>query len=83
MTQLLEKSYEQEVFERGLAQGKAWAKAQGKVEGFRWALETLLRQCFTEVPEEVCQRIATADLAILKRAISQVLVVTSPGELPL
>jgi hypothetical protein len=75
MTQLLEKSYEQEVFERGLARGKA--------EALRGTLESLLRQRFPEVPEGVRQRIATADVASLERAISQVLIIPSLGELPL
>jgi hypothetical protein len=46
-------------------------------------LETLLRQRFPEVPEGVRQRIATADLGSLERAVSQVLFIPSPGELPL
>jgi predicted transposase YdaD len=73
MAEFLEKSYEQEVFERGLAQGEARGEArgeaQGKAKALGTSLETLLRQCFHEVPDGVRQRIASVELASLERAI--------------
>jgi len=94
MSELLEKNYEQEVFERGLAQGEAKGKAEGKAEAeaegkakaFRSILEKLLRHGFGEVPEAVRQRIAAADVGKLEAAIDQLLTgpaLQSADELPL
>jgi hypothetical protein len=77
MSELLEKNYEQEVYERGLTKGKA----EGMAQGYRESLEEMLRQRFTEVSEAVRQRIASADVNQLKTALSRVNRISSPDDL--
>ena len=73
MSEVLEKIYEQEVFERGLTQGEAKA--------LRRMLQTQLRQRFGDVPEVVQERIEAAEVAQLEAAITQVLTIATPGDL--
>ena len=77
MSELLGKTYEEEVFERGQALGLA----KGKAEATRAWLDKLLRKRFGEVPEVVQQRLASADLAQLETAFPRVLDISSPDEL--
>jgi predicted transposase YdaD len=81
MSELLEKSYEQEVFERGLAQGEAMGETKGRTEAYRDTLEELLRQRFAELPAAVQQQIASANASQLRTAISRLLTNASLDEL--
>lgn len=81
MSEVLEKSYEQEVYERGLLHGEARGEARGKAAGMRMTLEKLLRQRFGPVSEAVQQRLAVADAARLE-AILDRLVSDSPPASP-
>jgi hypothetical protein len=79
MSEVLEKSYEQEVFERALAQGLAKGKAEGEAEALRGVLQKLLRRHFPELPEAVRQRIAAADASELEAAIDRLLLWEKPA----
>lgn len=87
MSELLEKNYEQELYERflaqGLAQGEAKGRAEGEAKALRSVIQKQLRQRFTEVPDTVLQRIAAADVGKLEAAIDQVLSIQSPDDLTL
>jgi len=56
-------------------------EARGRLEMLRANLLDLLRQRFSTVSDEVCQRIANADLPALQGCLAQVLAVRKPEDL--
>jgi hypothetical protein len=76
MIQNLGQTWEQEILALGRAQGRAQGLAEGRAEGelraYRQMLETQLRQRFGDLPAEVVQRLAQADLPALQRALGAV-----------
>jgi predicted transposase YdaD len=91
MIQNLGQTWEQELLALGRAEGEARGEARGiergRAEGellaYRHVLETQLRQRFGELPAEVVQRIAQADLPALQTAFAAVSTLAGLDDLPL
>jgi hypothetical protein len=79
MSQQMFKTFEEELLEKGEARGEA----RGELRAYRTLLQNQLQQKFQQLPEELLQRIATADLDRLKAASLQVLAIQSLAELQL
>jgi len=80
MTQQLGKTWEQEIWERGIAQGEL----KGKLQLCRDLLQNLLQKRFPAVPDELIQRIqATTDLPRLQACVQQAVDMTSLDDLQL
>jgi len=77
LTSLEETKLGKELIEIGEARGFAL----GKLKACRSILLSLLRQRFSMVSDEVCQRIADADLPALQAALEQVLTIQKPEDL--
>jgi hypothetical protein len=87
MTPDLGQTWEQELLALGRAKGWAegWAKgwAEGQLSAYRRVLETQLRQRFGELPADVVQRIAHAELPALQNAMAAVPTLAALKDLPL
>jgi len=86
----VEKTYEEELIEKyremaasAVARAEAGAEARGTASGLRFALQALLEQRFQSLPDELRQRIATADLDNLKAAYASALTIQSLEDLAL
>jgi hypothetical protein len=75
MSQRLWKNAEEELLEEG--------EAKGEVRGMRTMLQSQLQKKFRQLPEDILQRIATADAEHLKAAALQVIDIQSLDELHL
>jgi hypothetical protein len=84
--QELRQSWEQEWLGRA-AQARTEGRTEGRAEGellmCRQVVDTLLRQRFGELPADVVQRVAQADLPALQRVIAGYPTLTALKDLPL
>ena len=79
MSQLAEKTWEEELKERFLREGKT----TGEMSGLRFALQTLLEQRFQTLPAELLRQIMAADADRLKTAFTSALAIQSLDDLEL
>jgi hypothetical protein len=77
MTQQIDMTWEQELLARGLALGEA----QGELRAYRNMLLRQLEKQFQNVPDDLKQRIASADLERLQAALDQVIGLRSLADL--
>jgi hypothetical protein len=80
MSETIEKTWEQEVFERGEAHGEK----QGRLQTLRENLQLLLAERFGPLPEALAREIAAIDDAErLRSGLRQVVHISSVSELRL
>ncbi len=86
VTQMIEnlaQTWEQELLALGEARGRAEGRAEGEVLAYRRLLELQLRQRFGELPANLVQRLAQADLPALERAFAALPTLAALENLPL
>jgi hypothetical protein len=83
MSQLTEKTWEEELKERFLSEGESRGELQGELRALRNTLRAQLLQRFQSLPDEVLQRIAVAGAEQLNAALASVLTLKSLDDLKL
>jgi hypothetical protein len=86
VTQMIEnlgQTWEQELLARGAVQARAEGRAEGELLMCRQVVETLLRQRFGELPADIVQRVAQADLPALQRVVAAYPTLTALKDLSL